>query len=58
MGLIKLTHLLVSNGFDGELIVVDHLARMAHFLPCTKTAIAKKTVSLSVHGIYGLHGLP
>jgi hypothetical protein len=34
-GLDYLIHLLVSNGFDIVLIVVDHLTRMANFLPCT-----------------------
>jgi hypothetical protein len=31
-----LKHLLVTNGFDRVLIVVDHLTRLAHFLPCKK----------------------
>jgi hypothetical protein len=35
IGLYYLTHLHVSNGFDSVLIVVDHLTRMAHFMPCT-----------------------
>jgi hypothetical protein len=35
VGLDYLTHLLMSNGFDNMMIVVDHLTRMAHFLPCT-----------------------
>jgi hypothetical protein len=35
MGLDYLTHLLVSNGFDIVQIVVDHMTRMAYFLPCT-----------------------
>jgi hypothetical protein len=35
VGLDYLTHLLESNGFNNVLIVVDHLTRMAHFLPCT-----------------------
>jgi hypothetical protein len=31
-----LTHYLPeSNGFNRVLIVVDHLTRMAHFMPCT-----------------------
>ena len=33
VGLDYLTHLHVSNGFGNELIVVDHVTRMAHFLP-------------------------
>jgi hypothetical protein len=35
VGLDYLTHLHVSNGLDDVLIPVDHLTRMAHFLPCT-----------------------
>jgi ADP-ribose pyrophosphatase YjhB (NUDIX family) len=34
-GLDYLTHLHESNGFNIVLILVDHLTRMAHFLPCT-----------------------
>jgi hypothetical protein len=35
IGLAYLTHLHESNGFNSVLIIVDHLTRMAHFLPCT-----------------------
>jgi hypothetical protein len=42
VGLDYLTHLLVSNGFDCVLIVVDHLARMAHFLPCIESVTAEE----------------
>jgi hypothetical protein len=35
VGLDYLAHLLESNGFNNVLIVVDHLTRMAHFLPYT-----------------------
>jgi hypothetical protein len=31
VGLDYLTHLPVGNGFDTVLIVIDHMARMAHF---------------------------
>ena len=40
------------------LIVVDHLTRMAHFLPCTETITAEETATLFLHGVYRLHGLP
>jgi hypothetical protein len=53
-----LTHLLESNGFNNVLIVVDHLTRMAHFLPCTKTITAEESATLFLHGVYRLHGLP
>jgi hypothetical protein len=58
VGLDYLTHLHLSNGFDKVLIVVDHVTRMAHFMPCTKTVIAEETVTLFSHGVYSLHGLP
>jgi hypothetical protein len=46
IGLDYLTHLPVSNDFDSVLIVVDHLTRMAHFLPCTESVTAKETATL------------
>jgi transposase InsO family protein len=58
VGLDYLTHLHESNGFNSVLIVVDHLTRMAHFLPCTETATAEETATLFLHGVYRLHGLP
>jgi hypothetical protein len=53
-----LTHLPENNGFNSVLIVVDHLTRMAHFLPCTETVTAEETATLFLHGVYRLHGLP
>jgi hypothetical protein len=58
VGLDYLIHLLESNGFIRVLIVVDHLTRMAHFLPCTETNTAEETATLFLHGVYRLHGLP
>jgi PII-like signaling protein len=46
VGLDYLTHLPKSNDFNIVLIVVDHLTRMAHFLPCTKTVTAEETATL------------
>jgi hypothetical protein len=57
-GLDYLTQLLESNGFNNVLIVVEHLTRMAHFLPCTKTVTAEETAILFLQGVYRLHGLP
>jgi hypothetical protein len=57
-GLDYLTHFPKSNGFNRVLIVVDHLTRMAQFLPCIRTFIAEKTATLFLHGVYKLHGLP
>jgi hypothetical protein len=51
IGLDFLTHLHVSNGFDSVLIVVDHLTRMTHFLPCTKSVTPKETPNLFSQGV-------
>jgi hypothetical protein len=51
-------HSHVSNGFDNLLIVVDHLSRMAHFLPCTRRVTLEETPGLFLHGVFKLHGLP
>jgi hypothetical protein len=53
-----LTHLPESNGCNSVLIVVDHLTRMAHFLPCTEFVTAEETATLFLQGLYRLHGLP
>jgi hypothetical protein len=45
-------------GFNSVLIVVDHLTRMAHFLPCTETVTTEETATLFLQGVYRLHGLP
>jgi hypothetical protein len=48
----------VRNGFDSALIVVDHLTRMTHFLPCTESIAAGEAADLFLHGVCRLHGLP
>jgi hypothetical protein len=53
-----LTHLHKSNGFNNVLIVVDHLTRMAHFLPCVATVTTEETATLFLQGLYRLHELP
>jgi hypothetical protein len=58
IGFDYLTHLPKSNGFNSVLIVADHLTRMAHFIPCTKTVTAEETATLFLKGAYRLHGLP
>jgi hypothetical protein len=58
VGLDYLTHLPESNGFNRVLIVVDHLTRMAHFLPCTETVTVEETATLFLLGVFRLHGLP
>jgi hypothetical protein len=58
VGLDYLTHLPESNGFSNVLIVVDHLTRMPHFMPCTKTVIAEETTTFFLKGVDRLDGLP
>jgi hypothetical protein len=40
------------------LIVIDHLTRIAHFLPCTEIVTAEEKATLFLQGVYRLHGLP
>jgi hypothetical protein len=58
VGLDYLTHLLVSNGFDNVLIVVDHPTQKAQLLPCTESVTTQEIANLFLHGVYRLHGLP
>jgi hypothetical protein len=46
VGLDYLAHLHVSNSFESVLIVIDHLTRVAHFLPCTKSVTTQETANL------------
>jgi hypothetical protein len=57
VGFDYLTHLHGSNGVNSVLIVVDHLTRMAHFLPRTETVTADETATLLLQGVYRLLGL-
>jgi hypothetical protein len=58
VGLHYLTHLRLSNAFDNVRIVVDHLTRMAHFLPFTESVTREETANMFLHGVYILRGLP
>jgi hypothetical protein len=49
----NLTHLRVSNGFDFVLIVVDHLSRAVHFLPCIESVTTEEIGKLFSHGVVG-----
>jgi hypothetical protein len=46
IGFDYLTHMHESNEFNSVMIVVDHLTRMAHFMPCTKTVTAEENATL------------
>jgi hypothetical protein len=43
--------------FDSIFLVVDHLIKMAHFIPCNKTITCEETTRLFMDNIYKYHGL-
>jgi hypothetical protein len=45
------------NSFDSILVVVDHLTKMAHFIPCNKSITSEKTVKLVIDRVFCYHGL-
>jgi hypothetical protein len=51
IGLDYQTHLHVSDGSDSVFIVVDHLTRMAHFMPCRETVTTEETATLFLQGV-------
>jgi hypothetical protein len=46
-----------SNSFDSILVVVDHLTKMAHFIPCNKSITSEKIVKLVIDRVFCYHGL-
>ena len=53
-----ITDLPPSDGFDSILTVVDHLTKMAHFIPCMKTLDAEGLARLMLENVWKLHGTP
>jgi hypothetical protein len=53
-----ITDLPLSRCFDAILVVVDRLTKMAHFIPCNKTATSADTARLVMDNVVRLHGLP
>ncbi|HEX8609391.1 MAG TPA: reverse transcriptase domain-containing protein [Pedobacter sp.] len=53
-----ITGLPLSEGYDAILVVVDHLSKMAHYIPCNTTLDAEGFAQLFVDHIFRLHGLP
>jgi len=47
-----------SNGYDALLVVVDHLSKMAHYVPTTTDANSKQVARLFFDNIFHLHGIP
>jgi len=50
--------LLTVKTKNSILVVVDHLTKMAHFTPCSKSIMAKEIAQSILDGIVQLHGLP
>lgn len=52
------TGLLVSNGYDALLVVVDRLSKIAYYIPITTEVNSKGIARLFLNNIFHLHGLP
>ena len=52
-----ITGLLLSNGHDALLIIVDCLSKMSHYIPTTMDVNSKGIVQLYFDHIFRLHGI-
>ena len=57
-GMDFITDLPDCSGYDSILVVIDHLTRLAHFIPCKSTITAKEVAELFLKEIVRLHGIP
>ena len=53
-----ITKLLLAQGYDSILVVVDWLTKMVHFIPTTERMMAERLVRLFKDNVWKLHGLP
>ena len=44
--------------YTAVMIVVCHLTKMAHFIPCKDDVTAEQSAEMFVHNVYRLHGVP
>ena len=47
-----------SRGYDSIWVIVDHLTKVAHFIPVNTTYDGSQLASLYIHHIVSLHGVP
>jgi hypothetical protein len=53
-----ITDLPTVKAKNSILVVVDHLTKMTHFTPCSKSITGEETAQSILDGIVRLHGLP
>ena len=53
-----ITKLLLAQGYDSILVVVDRFTKMAHFVPTTEKTTAEGLARLFRDNVWQLHGLP
>jgi len=53
-----ITKLLLAQGYDSILVVVDRLMKMVHFIPTTEKMLAEELARLFRDNVWKLHGLP
>jgi len=53
-----ITKLLLAQGYDSILVVVDRLTKMVHFIPTTEKTSAEGLARLFRDNVWKLHGLP
>ena len=50
--------LLESKSYDAIWVVVDHLMKLRHMVPCKSTCSSEDLADLFLHNIWKNHGLP
>ena len=53
-----ITKLLLAQGYNSILVVVNRLTKMVHFIPTTEKMSAKGLVRLFRNNVWKLYGLP
>jgi len=53
-----ITKLLLAQGYDSILVVVNRLTKMVHFIPIMEKTLAKGLARLFRDNMWKLHGLP